>query len=307
MPKFTRLIKNKKNRNKTLKGGNKDNSLERKGVMDLIGDKLSDATSNIVDKAQDIGLNALGLEKINKEPEPQQDEQEPGMLSKASNIANETTASVIDNVNEVLGSDQINESVKQAGEDTAAITGKLAETFNDAMDDPQVKAEVEEAIENAGEIANVVAKASEQPIKQATKVAVEAGTDALASASSGAVRIGTDILAALPGVGAIFDFGRMINDSSKAASAMVEAGSEAIEAGSDAFIQTKENVEKGLKELEEKKKMANQITNRTNKSINEFMSNDINNNQSGGYKKNRKTKRRMFKRKLKSKRVRFAI
>lgn len=316
MPKFTKFIK-RKHRNKTLKGGNNTNNInntsleERKGVMDLIGSKLSDATSSVIDKAQDIGLDALGLEKKEKEPSNNVDLSN-NTLSTISDTANQTTASVINNVNEVLGSDQVNDAVKQASEETAAITGKLAETFNDAMDDPKVKAEVEEAIENAGEIATVVAKASDEPLKQMTKTTVEAGTDALSSASSGAVRVATDILAAIPGVGAIFDFGRMINDGSKAASALVEAGSDAIEAGSDAFIQTKENIDKGLKELEEKKKLSNQITNRTNNSIHEFENNmptpmpspsPI--KQSGG--KNRKTKKRLFKRKLKSKRVRFAV
>jgi len=109
-------------------------------------------------------------------------------------------------------------------------------------------------------------------------------------------------MAAVPGVGAVIEVGKMLNDGTKAASAVVEAGSEAVEAASDAFIETKENVEQGLKELEEKKKLAEQISNRTTKSIDNF-ENPISTQMVGG----RKTRRRLFKRKAKSKRVRFAI
>ena len=57
---------------------------------------------------------------------------------------------------------------------------------------------------------------------------------------------------------------------------------------------------KGLKELDEKKKMSQQISNRTTNSINQFENPSV---VKGGT----KTRRRLFKRKLKSKRVRFAI
>jgi hypothetical protein len=323
MPKFTRCIKkNKKNR--TLKsesifgknGGAKISDEERKGIIDILGDKISDVTSSVTNKAEDIGLNALGLEKINKPDEESKmtekldenldkiSDAASGVISDVGNVVNKASASVIDNINEVLSSPTVSESVKEAGEETAAITGKLAETFNDALDDPVVKAEVEQAIENAGQIGTVVAKAAEEPLKEVARVSVSAGTDALSAASSGAVKVATDILASIPGIGAIFDIGKILNDGSKAASAMVEAGSEAIETASDAFIETKANVEKGLKELEEKKKMAQQISNRTTKSINQFENPLSKTTQSGGSKK---TKRRLFKRKAKSKRVRFAI
>ena len=322
MPKFTRCIKkNKKNR--TFKseshfgrrGGANISDEERKGIIDIISDKIGDTASTLANKAEDIGLNALGLEKINKSAEENEMGQKideniekisdaaSGVISDVGNVINKSSAAIIDNVNEVLSSPVVSESVKEAGEQTAEITGKLAESFNEAMDNPVIKAEVEEAIENAGEIGTVVAKAAEEPIKEVARVSVEAGTEALSAASSGAVKVATDILASIPGVGAIFDIGKILNDGSKAASAMVEAGSEAVETASDAFIETKQKVEEGLKDLEEKKKIAQQISNRTTKSINQFENPLSAVKQSGG---NKKTKRRLFKRKIKSKRVRFA-
>ena len=108
-------------------------------------------------------------------------------------------------------------------------------------------------------------------------------------------------MAAVPYIGSIIEVGKMLNDGSKAASTVVEAGSEAVEAASDAFIETKENIEEGLKVLEEKKKLGDEISSRTDKSIKEFE--DPVKTQDGG----RKTRRRLFKHKAKSKRVRFAM
>ena len=302
MHKFTRRIKRNK-KNKTLRGGSDS---ERKGVFDIINDKIGDAAAVVLDKAEDIGLHALGLEKIDKTNETTTEvgDAVSGVVSDVKNVADKTSALILDNVNEVLASPIVSESVKEAGEQTAAITEKLAESFNDALDDPVVKEEVEQAIENAGEIGSVIVKAAEEPIKEAVKLSAEAGNDALAAAGSGAIKVGTEMLSAIPYFGAFIDLGKMINDGSRAASSVIEAGSEAIENTSDAVIKTSENIKEGLKRLEEKKRAAEQISNRTTNSINQFENPLQSNIQSGG---RRKTKRRLFKRKVKSKRVRFSM
>ena len=181
----------------------------------------------------------------------------------------------------------------------------MANTFNQAINDPVVKQEVEQAIDNAGEIGSVMVDAAKEPFNKAVDVAAEAIPKATGAAISGVVKVGTDAMAAIPGVGGVIEIGKIINDSSKAASAVIEAGSEAIETASDLFVETKANMEKGMQALEERKKMAEQISNRTTRSINEF-ENPINQitQQTGG---KRKSKRRLLRRKYKTKRVRFAI
>lgn len=311
MPKFTRRIKgNRKNR--TYKKGGDSPDEERKGIIDIATEKIGDATSGVIDKIEDVGLNALGLERIHKSSNQTSENVDSnidkisdaasGVVSDVGNVVNKTSAAVIDNVNEVLGSEAVNENVEDAAKETADITAKLAEKFNDAMNNPEVKEKVEEAIENASDVGTVIVKSSEKPLQEAVKVGVEAGTKALGAASGGIIKVGTDMMAAVPGLGAIIEFGKILNDSSKAASAVVEAGSEAVETASDAFVETTENVKQGLKELEEKKKMAEQISNRTTKSINDFENPLPDTTQTAG---RRKTRRRLFKRKAKSKRVRF--
>jgi ABC-type transporter Mla subunit MlaD len=306
MPIFTRRIHRYRKHRTPKKGGSRPYD-ERKGIIDIASDKLSNAASSIVNKAEDIGLNTLGLEKINNPTNnyvEKANEHIGNVVSNVKNTVEQSSTAAINSVNEVLGSEAVTNSVEEAAKTTAEISGKLAESFNDAMNDPVIKQELEEAIENASEIGEVIVKSSEEPFKEAVKVGVEAGTDAVSAASSGIVKVGTDMMAAVPGVGAIIEFGKILNDGSKAASAVIEASSKAISTASDAFITTTENVKQGLKELEEKKKMAEQISKRTTQSINSF-ENPLPTAQRGG---GRKTRRRLLKRKTnKSKSVRFVI
>lgn len=275
----------------------------RTGLLDKVGDQLGSVASNLLNKAEDIGLHALGLERTyEKEERPN----EPGLLSNASNVMEKTSTAVLDNVNEVLDSQVVSSSVKEAGEETAAIASKLADTFNEALDDPVVQAKVEKAIEHAGEVGEVVVKAAEEPLKEAVRVGVEAGSKAMGAAASGAIRVGTDMMAAVPGLGSVIEIGKMLNDGSKAASAVMEAGTEAVETASDAFLETSEKAKEGLKALEERKRMADAITNRTSQTIQQFEQPPL--LQGGGKKRFTLFKKRGHgKQKKVTKRVRFNV
>ena len=334
MSKLTRRFKkNKKNRTIKRGGQSPDAKVkseeikvpevkdERQGVFDIIGNKISNVASSAATTVGDLGLRFVGLERIEKadeEDKPPEKVDEnlekvnegiekigdtaSGILNTVENVADKTGAVILDNVNEVLGSDAVNETTEQVAENTAEIVQENLEVFNDALNNPEVKAEVEETIEHIGDVGAVVVEAAEKPIVKAVDVASNAAVKATGAALAGIIKIGTDAAAAVPGVGAVIEVGKMLNDGSKAASAVVEAGSEAVEVASDAFIETKEGIEKGLEVLEENKKTAQEISNRTTKSIDDF-ENPVSTITKGG----RKTRRRLFKRKAKSKRVRFSI
>ena len=313
MHKFTKRIK-KNRKNRTIKFGGDTGEKDRQGILDIVGDKVTGVASSAATAVGDAGLKIIGLERIDKsreeEPIIQQNNETvenignaaSGIMDTVKNVADKTGAAIIDNVNEVLGSDVVKETTVEAAKNTAELVKESAEVFNDALNDPLVRTELEEAINNAGEIGAVVVDASRKPINKAVDVAAESIPKISNAITSGIVNIGTDVLASLPGIGAVFDIGRMINDSSKAASSVVEASSEAVEAASDAFIETKAAVEEGLKQLEEKKKIAQEISNRTTKSINEFQKPLSSTPSVGGGKK---TRRRLVKRRPKSKKVRF--
>lgn len=336
MRKYTKRLK--KNRfNRTFKRGgqpiNKSQETnigeetnvgkEREGVIDYLGDKIKSGLTTVASDVTDTGLKVVGLERINKAEQDNSEENNinnkinefsdaaSGVVSNITenikNVANKTSAAIIENVNEVLGSDTVKENVQQAAENTAKLLKQNAEIFNEAINNPEVKGELIEAINNAADIGTVAVQAAKKPFNEAVEVAAEALPKAASSSLSGLIKVGTDAAAAVPGFGAIIDFGKMLNDGSKAVSGVVEATTDTIEAGSDLITETKENFEKGMKILEQNKKMAQQISNRTTQSINDF-ENPLNKFTSskqvaGG----RKTKHRLTKRKVKTKRVRFAF
>jgi hypothetical protein len=298
------------------------NNKEREGIFDFIGNKIKSGISSMVRTGEDAGLRLIGLERVSKAKEEKEEmekkaetsmvndkinelgETASDVLSDVKNVADKTSAAVIENINEVLGSEQVKESVEQATENTVEILKDNAEIFNKALNDPEVKEELEKAIENAADIGTVAVKAAEKPFNEAIDVAAQAIPKAAASSLAGVIKVGTDALGAVPGVGAIIDFGKMLNDGTRAVSGVVEATTDAIEAGSDLIIDTKKNFENGMKLLEKNKKMAEEISNRTSKSIKDFETplNKAGESTGGG-----RTRRRLRKHKGKSKRVRFAL
>ena len=271
---------------------------ESQGVLDMVGNTILGTTSYIGKQIADNGLSLVGLERIdNSQGEPSR------VVSDAKNFANRASAAAINNINKVLGSEAVSQTVEQAGKNTALITGKLADNFNRAMEDPVLKAKVKKAIENAGEIGSVVAKAAEEPIKNLARVSGKAATTAFGAASSGAIKVVTDMLGAIPGVGGIIDIGKAFNDGTRAIGAGFGAGTKVFVAASKAIVDTTENVEEELKNLEEKKQMSQEISNRTNQSIKDFE--NPQQVQVGGF---NKTKRKFTTTmKTKSRKVRFAI
>ena len=342
MAKFTRRIKRNHNKTKLTrrnykrggtsgevrsvapnKEGVPNNDEEnREGVLDMITDRATTAAETVVENVGNMGLHALGLEKIQPAETNQQSTPgesvnvEPGILSSASNFADKATGAIINNVNEVLSSDAFQEGTKQASEETGAILKDTAASFNEALNNPIVKEEVKEALDTAGEYAGILADSMEEPVNKAVDVFAQAIPKATGAAVSGAIKVGTDMLGAIPGLGGIVEVGKMINDSSKAASGVIEAGSEAVESASDLFLETSENFKRGLADLEEKKRMAEQISNRTTQSINQFskppplldgnnlVAQHIPSIMRGGA---CKTRKKLLKNRGKSKRVRFAV
>jgi hypothetical protein len=324
MSKFTRRFKkNKKNR--TIKQGcssSENNKIkenlssefskkEKEGILDIIGNKITGVASSAATFVGDTGLRIIGLERVNKDEEEATEKVDENInkltdsmseiVSDVGEVVDKTGAVVLENVNNVLGSDAVQKTTEKTAIKTANIVKKGAETFNNALNNPKVKAEVEEAIDHMGEVGSIVIRAAEKPIEKAVDVAANSAAKATGAALSGIIKVSTDAVAAVPYVGSFIEFGKILNDGSKAASDVIKAGSESIEVVSDAIIETKEEIDKGLKLLEQKKKLGHEISDRTNKSINEF-ENPIS-AQFGG----RKTRCRLMKRRAKSKRVRFAI
>lgn len=202
-----------------------------------------------------------------------------GVVDNLKNKISDAATERLNAVNSVLSSDQTNEAVGSVATQTANILKDQASLFNNAMNKPEVKAEIKKAISNAGEVASVAVQAAEEPLTELIGVAAKAAPDALSASLSGAIKVGTDALAAVPGVGAVIELGKIANDTSKAVSAVVEASSTVAEASSDAIIDAKNNYDQivsetsqtgGAAQFHQLNRMIHQTAGRTAKSMSNF-------------------------------------
>lgn len=331
--------RNRRNRPKNItkkyygglsKNTSKDDS---QGIFDLVGSKLSNYTGKITSYAANKGLRLLGLQTI-KDTESDESNNEvdekmneisdaaSGVISDVTEVFDKGSAAIIGNINDVLQSPKIENSVSEAAEETAEITQNLLENFNEKLSTPELKEETKLAIENAAEIADITVDAMDEPINKAIDELNAAGTKAASGAVSGAIKVGTDALAAVPGFGAVVELGKIVNDSSKAIGQVAEAASDATTTAAKLVKETSDNIDESLDKLDEKKnefndkidkiekplselkKKGGAILDRTNKSIESFENPIENPIMKAGA---RKTRRKLFKRKGKSKRVRWAI
>ena len=332
-----RIRRNRKNKTRKHYGGSPEvNDEKSKGIFDIIGDKISGYSGKAFDYVKDKGLRLAGLQPI-KQTEPTQDtttqevDQKIGEISDAAsemvsdakeigsdivNVADKGSAAIIANINDVLENPEVGESLNEAASETAEIGEKLLENFNESLSTPELKEEAKIAIDNAAQYADIAVEALDEPLNKAVDELNEAGTKAASGAISGAVKVGTDAMAAVPYLGGIIELGKIINDGSRAVGDVATAASEATSTVSKVVEETSKNINEGIEKLEEKKegsmdtfKQLNKdglkVYDRVDKSINQFENpvSSVPVVQQGG----KKTRRKLFKRKGKSKRVRFAI
>jgi hypothetical protein len=377
MNKRTKRNKNKKFNNKSKKyygGASLQNnemvtsrvSQNPPGIFNIIGDKLATYSGDITGYFADKGLRLLGLKRIKNEDVIKSDEEDGpgtkaidnkiGQISDAAsnavsgltaeatsigkdvvNVVNKGSAALIGQVNDVLESPVVYNSVTEAASRTAKDATNLLNKFNEAANTPELKEATEVALDNAANYTNIAVKAMDEPINNAIDTLNKAGTEAASGVGSGLIKVATDMAGAVPGVGAIIDAGKALNDGTAAVGKVVEATSKSVEAIADVAEQTSENFKEGIDKLKDAENKVTQgiedikdksdivgdglntfkklnkegddTLNRANESIDKFEKPLEDNTvvaaaAAGG---GRKTRRKLFKRKPKSKRVRFAF
>jgi hypothetical protein len=356
-----RIRRNRKNITRKHYGGStnvnhKTNVDERsKGIFEYIGDKISGYSGKAFDYVKEKSLRLAGLKEIKKEDEELEKEKQvventtkevdekigeisdaaSGVISDATKIGSDVvdvfdkgSAAIIGNINDVLQSPKVEESISEAAEETAEIGEKLLEDFNEKLATPELKEETKKALENAADYTEIAVEAMDEPINKAVDELNAAGTKAATGVAKGLVKVAVDSALAVPGVATVVEPIIMLDDISRAAADVVQATSDATSTASRVVEETSKNIEEGLDKLEEKKeelsdsmkpdinikpdatfKQLNKdglkVADRVDKSISQFENpvSSVPVIQKGG----KKTRRKLFKHKGKSKRVRFAI
>jgi hypothetical protein len=302
------------------------------GIFTLLGNKIKGLATGAVGYVEDKGLRLVGLQKVDNGETPPVNaetakidnqlnaagEAASGLLTDVKEIAgsavdaakgiadtavdaaNKVAAAGVEQVNDVLESPVIENSVSEAASETADIVEKSLEKFNEELSDPKVKEEAAEALNNVADYAELGVKALDKPLNAAIGKLNDAGTKAATGLGVGTVNVITSMMSAVPGLGAVIGVGKIVNAATAAAANVVEAASDATATAGELVAATGDNLTDGIKELEEKKREALKISNRTNESINKFLPPTA--PVGGG-----KTRRNLIKGRGKSKRVRFAI
>jgi len=337
----TKRINNKKTttRKSNKKNDNLEDNGKRKGIFNIIGNKLHKFSNDAGEYLTEKGLRLFGLQPIpqkidNKENSEFEENKKnekyneinketsnlaSGILSSAKKIGEDvvgvvdkTSAALVEQVNDVLESPKIENSVKEAVEDTTKISKKLLENVNEKLNNPVLQKEAEIVLDNIGKYAEVAEDAINEPLNKGIDNLNQAGTKAISGLTSGAIKVGTDALAAVPGLGAIIELGKIANDGSKALEQVAEAGKESAGTILEIVKDTNKNIHEGLEKLDEEKNEIDnnfkeinnngkKISSRINKSLNEFENPFP---SSGG---NKTRSKFLTKKHKKTKRVRFSI
>jgi hypothetical protein len=238
----------------------------------------------------------------------------PSIISTAMNVVDKVSGAVVSQVNEVLKSPLLQKGVKDRLEETT----KIITDFNEDVSTPEAREELKKAVGNVAVVTDIVLDKMDEPIDKAIDKIGESGQKIASAAVSGAIKVGTDGLGAVPGVGVVVGTLKTASDLAAAASNMSGAVSEGTETLKDLVGNVKDAVNDAEKEVAETTNIATdvnrlgqqqivgrQIGGRIKKSILEFENPLQNKNKIGGY----KTKRKFYKNKRCStnKRVNFSI
>lgn len=298
------LKKTRKNRDKTKKGGTKPpvtnqnqsqppNSNEQQQLQNS-DEQLQNLKQENPNQDQDVGLTTIitdgalkmaGLERTDQTPE------EKAALQNTIDQFEEDGKNANEIINNIPPTDDMT---------LGSVVNLASEKVIDTMSDPQFEENTEKALNNAKDIAEKTATVAndilENPeVKETINKTAELTGEAI---GKGATKAATSLVGAIPGISIPVGLLRAASDITDTIENVTEI--------------TKETTELATKQLKELQEEGAKTTERTQNSINEFSNPIPNPNlnpnpkpQQGGNRK--KTKRLLKKRKMKSKRVRFAL
>jgi methyl-accepting chemotaxis protein len=243
------------------------------GILDIAG-KL--ALNSIFGPPIIVGkilLRLLGFEYIGLDPFSlfnelsQRQDIASRIATKVFNIADDRFGCIISTLNRFLGSPETRNSISGSSKQLINIFNTLLKDFIETLDDPMLKEEFVVAVFIIGEYVKIFSIAMKEPLDDAIDLLNDGIIEALTGVASGIVKVISDSMGAVPFIGPFVDIGRAINDGSKAAFSVFNAGVTAVEAASQLIGQTSENIESQLQELKEQ---GQNISNRINNSVNNF-------------------------------------
>ena len=268
---FTNTRSNNNNNNTDVKE-------HHQGPFGYVANLAKGAVTGAASKAAGFIANRLGYTKIDQPPPPPQpsplEPQEPGLISNiVSGVSgvgkkiNQVGSVLVDSLNESVENSGITETVPEAIGKTVDIAKDVLEKTSEKLEDPQFQEDLKIAAANIADKASIVLDAADKPINKLVDKASELGEKLGEKMASSAVKIGLDTAGMIPVVGEVIEAVRVADDVAKAGFAVADAGAQSIKMSADTVSET-------LNAIQEKIDQAENVLDRTNGSVTDFVDTD---------------------------------
>ena len=191
-------------------------------------------------------LRLLGARPINSDSNSNLSMYNSIVSNEEPNVITKSIATFLEMINGVIGNSLVNESLEQATQNTKNKISNLIEIINAKLNDPAFKFRFKLFLKNISEYCVIVLRAMDNPIDDAIDKLSETSLKLAKEMVASGAKVTTSALAAIPGIGVIFDLIRMMTDISEGATSIVDAGSSFTTTFSKIITETSKNVDKEL-------------------------------------------------------------
>jgi hypothetical protein len=249
----------------------------KEGIVEIAGESAVDAAE---ESAAFVGkklLRLFGLQPVDSDEAPQDKDAASKISSVLFNTIDDKFGCIIKKLNDFLGSEETRATIAESSKNLVDIFTTLLKDFNATLDDPILKEEFVVTVYILGEYTKIFADSMDEPLDEAIDLLNQAAVKALGGVSASAVKILADFAGAIPYAGAFFDLGRAVNDGSKGALSLFNAGVNSVEASSLLFGKTSQQINQAFEDVKAKQAEAGNIMQRANESIQKFVNNPLKN------------------------------
>jgi len=223
--------------------------IKHEGILTELANKVVNLLKPVLKIGLTKALNALepaeGTETANVQV-PGQDSRLKQAGRTAADILNKGLALVLNQVNTVLAGSGVQTSIDAEAARATELVTDIFSRVAEKLSDPKLQEQARLASDELAIYAKILVDAMREPLTELVGILSQAGLKATSAITVGIIKVVTDAMAAVPGVGAVIEVGKIANDVSRAVGDAVEAGSDATTAASKAVFDITENVKQGL-------------------------------------------------------------
>jgi hypothetical protein len=224
--------------------------IKHKGIITELANKVVNLLKPVLKIGLTKALNALeptADAEIENVQVPAQDSRLKQAGRTAADILNKGLALVLNQVNSVLAAPGVQTTVDAEAARATELVTDIFSRVAEKLQDPKLQEQARLAGDELAIYAKILVNAMREPLTELVGILSQAGLKATSAIIVGIVKVVTDAMAAVPGLGAVIEVGKIANDVSRAVGDAAEAGSDATTAASKAVFDITENVKQGLK------------------------------------------------------------